>query len=72
MYNTTLAGVDQVCVGGGGRKVMGGSDISSDPHLEGQTLILTSQRQSSVCGPKFVLAIMEDKVARMALRNFQP
>ena len=56
--------------GGGGREVMGGSDIPSDPYLEGQTLILTSQRQSSVSGPKFVLALMEDKVARTIPRNF--
>ena len=37
IYNTMFAGVDQVCVGGGG--VMGGSDMPSDPHLEDQTLI---------------------------------
>ena len=51
----------------GGEGVMGGSDIPSGPHLVGQTLILTSQRQPSFCGPKYVLALMEDQVARMAL-----
>ena len=52
--------------GGGG--VMGGSDIPCDPHLEGQILILTSQRQPSFSGPKFV-ALMEDQVARTAPQN---
>ena len=54
MYNTTFAGVDQVFVGGRGVS-MGGSDIPSDPLLEGHTLILTSQRQPSFSGPKFVI-----------------
>ena len=50
----------------GGEGVMGGSDMPSDPHLEGQTLILTSQRRPSFSGPRFVLALMEDQVARTA------